>query len=586
MHTASMRRKTKRKFDLSVVTQSWLRISAFSIGVQILVLAIIVTCSHTISLPSVVGWSCAALINYAVRLANLTPAKTNSGLIVNNFKFVRSALASVSGLLYGASGYLFMADLSPAGQTLFCVAMLISTYASIPIFYNFKTGFCIQWVLTWVPLGIFEISILDPVLVVVVAGISFFTGLALCGIFTHILANAFTTIERMTSQATTLGAENSNMKIFFLAAHHDLAQPLTAIEYAIQSLGRIEEKSPPAQEAIRNIRTSSATLSRLIGDIIQYEKVTSRNEPLNVAPTPLDAIIDRVVRQVEGLAEDKEIGIWARPTTRIALVDGFLLERVVRNLVENAIRNTASGRVVVAARPRGENVSIEVWDTGTGIAPENIGNVFDLFHQNGNRDEKKSGMGHGIGLTIVRTLCAKMGATVVVNSIPNHGTVFRVLVPAWRPTNEDSSRWTDARQKPRYDEVNPFPDRTSSLPWKGVTIGLLEDDATLRNQISKSFLSRGARVFQGKSSAEIVAAINGLVNEVDVVVTDWNLGAETGEFAWERLASLDGFSAKWIVISGDIESSDADRLRAKGVFVLMKPFGQDRLISVVNSVLS
>ncbi len=111
--------------------------------------------------------------------------------------------------------------------------------------------------------------------------------------------------------------------------------------------------------------------------------------------------------------------------------DPLLLERILRNLISNAIRYTERGRVLIGCRRRGATVSVEVWDTGIGIPQDQFGEIFREFHRS-HKKTHRAIEGFGIGLAVVDRLTALLGHRIEVSSTPGKGTVFRIVGLPWR----------------------------------------------------------------------------------------------------------------------------------------------------------
>ena len=120
------------------------------------------------------------------------------------------------------------------------------------------------------------------------------------------------------------------------------------------------------------------------------------------------------------------------PTKQVLRSDPALLERIMRNLVANALRYTEHGGVVVGARRRGDRVAIEVWDSGSGIEAAEREHIFEEFYQIGNPERDRT-RGLGLGLAIVRRLADLLGHEVEVASRVGRGSVFRVLAGVGDP---------------------------------------------------------------------------------------------------------------------------------------------------------
>ena len=131
---------------------------------------------------------------------------------------------------------------------------------------------------------------------------------------------------------------------------------------------------------------------------------------------------------IRGGGRAKGLDLRIVPSNAVLRSDAVLLERILRNLVSNAIRHTATGRVLVGCRHRGGMVRIDVLDTGPGIPADMLDAIFDEFYQIGNPARLRS-EGHGLGLAIVRRTAQLLGHRLEVAPAPGRGTRFSVEVP-------------------------------------------------------------------------------------------------------------------------------------------------------------
>lgn len=118
--------------------------------------------------------------------------------------------------------------------------------------------------------------------------------------------------------------------------------------------------------------------------------------------------------------------------------DPLLLERILRNLMSNAIRYTERGRVLIGCRRRGATASIEIWDTGIGIPPDQLGEIFCEFHRSHDRTHRTI-EGFGVGLAVVDRLTTLLGHRIEVSSTPGKGTVFRIEGVPWRKRSNETA---------------------------------------------------------------------------------------------------------------------------------------------------
>ncbi len=230
-------------------------------------------------------------------------------------------------------------------------------------------------------------------------------------------------------QEKSLAEDASSAKSRFLAAaSHDLRQPVHALSLFVAALRpRVtDQRGAPACSITSTARcrpweACSTGCSTSRGSMPAWSKSTrrasrsSRCSNASAATTP-------ATRQA------KQIELRLRPTRAAAFSDPLLVERIVRNIVANAIAYTDSGRVLVGCRRRGRSVLIEVWDTGRGIPTAEQARIFQEFYQVGN-PERDRGRGVGLGLAIVKRLTALLGHPLKLRSQPERGSVFTLELP-------------------------------------------------------------------------------------------------------------------------------------------------------------
>ncbi len=214
---------------------------------------------------------------------------------------------------------------------------------------------------------------------------------------------------------------------FLAAASHDLRQPLHALSLFAADL-RHEAVTPSQQRLAGQINDSVRGVSGLLDALLDI----SRLDVAGVTPQPEAFALDTVFRHLESAfarsAADKSLRLRCRPTRLCVDTDAALLERLLGNLLSNAIRYTPAGSVLLAARRRGSQVCIEVRDSGIGIAPEHQGAIFEEFFQVDNM-AREAGQGLGLGLSIVSRLARILGSRIEVRSAPGRGAVFSLLLP-------------------------------------------------------------------------------------------------------------------------------------------------------------
>jgi signal transduction histidine kinase len=240
------------------------------------------------------------------------------------------------------------------------------------------------------------------------------------------LARAF---NRMVDR---LAAEERVRRQFFADVAHELRHPL-----AVQK-GRLEMMQdglvPLNAEQILRLQDGVITLTRLVDDVRDLSLAEVGRLSLNLAPLDVGELIADLVDSMEPVAADKQIALVADVAPVLPKVDADAdrIRQVLVNLLANALHYTPpGGRVAVRAWADGQAVTVQVSDTGPGIAPADLAQIFDRFFRADKARSRATG-GSGLGLAIVRSLVALHGGTVRAESSPGAGSTFVVTLPVGR----------------------------------------------------------------------------------------------------------------------------------------------------------
>ena len=214
---------------------------------------------------------------------------------------------------------------------------------------------------------------------------------------------------------------------FLAHASHDLKQPLQAISMFTSMLER-QVQTPRGDALVRDLRAAQRSMHDLLNAILDISKLESGVVEPQPSEVPLAVLFDQMESEFEGLAADKGLRLRVVPTRLVVRSDPFLLERILRNLLANAVRYTETGGVLLGCRRRGGMVWIEVYDTGRGIAEPDRRRIFEEFVQLDRPDRDRS-EGIGLGLAIVERLARLLDHRLDVQSEDGRGSVFSVGVP-------------------------------------------------------------------------------------------------------------------------------------------------------------
>lgn len=371
---------------------------------------------------------------------------------------------------------------------------------------------------------------------------------------------------------------------FFASASHDLRQPLHAIALFGAVLERELQGHRAGEHAIRlmqAVHVMGSSLDTML-DMSRLDAGVVRPE---LSAIPLKSTLQALNHLFSSRAEEKGLQLRLRTTDLWVLTDPELLQRLLANLVENAIKYTDHGGVLVLARAQQGRVWIEVIDTGRGIAPENKEKVFEAFFQIDNPGRDRS-QGLGMGLSIVRRLAHLLGHPLQLTSRPGVGTRFRLGLPLThaRPAAPPESQLTDITL-PLSDE-NPGTASQPAPAWDFPSpILLLDDEADIGDAMAALLASHGVQleVVTHEAAAEqafVQAALE--ARPFAALICDYRLaeGADGLEVAHRLRARFDP-NLPFLLVTGETSPERLQRVRDSGVPVLFKPVVAQTLLQTL-----
>jgi signal transduction histidine kinase len=376
-------------------------------------------------------------------------------------------------------------------------------------------------------------------------------------------------LEQTRAARDAAEAANHAKTRFLAAASHDLRQPLHALGLFAARLGD-RTRDPDDAALVHRIETSVSSLDSLFSALLDVSKLEAGAVATESRAMALNPLFDRLANDFAPEALEKNLKLAVVPTARAVYSDPVLLERILRNLLANALRYTSEGGVVVGVRRRGSRLAVEVWDSGPGIAADKIEHVFEEFYQIGN-PERAQAHGLGLGLAIVRRLARLLDHEVQVASRPGRGSVFRVLiagVPAGMP-------------------VPPLlpPPPLEPNPLDGRRVLVVEDDEPIREGMRQTLASWNCVPMLAADEDEATARY-GSEPPPDALLVDFRLPqGRDGLDAITRLRAAYGCDIPAIVVSGESSSEELARIAAAGFELLHKPLAPARLRAALSYLL-
>ena len=359
---------------------------------------------------------------------------------------------------------------------------------------------------------------------------------------------------------------------FFTAASHDLRQPLHAMGLFAEAL-RQKNHDVEVAHLVNSINESVDALEGLFSELLDITRIDSGGVEVHPQPFPMSDLYRKLRLHFEPAAFEKGLALRFRGAQHVALADPLLVERIVRNLVSNAIRYTSDGSVLVSCRRRGDRLTLQVWDTGPGIAVAEQGRVFEEFYQvpNAARTEPHQRKGLGLGLAIVKRLAELMAAPVSLRSETGRGTVFSIELPVGRR----------APQAP----VLPSSKGALGLTLEGRQIVIVEDERAVLAGLEALLKGWGASIVAFDSVAACsawVRAADAAAVAPDLLIVDYRL--ENGLTGLDALAVLRerfGLQTPAIVITGSTMSAHEIEAQQKNFHLLIKPVVPNKLRAMI-----
>jgi PAS domain S-box-containing protein len=365
-------------------------------------------------------------------------------------------------------------------------------------------------------------------------------------------------------------AEHANLaKSRFLAtASHDLRQPLQTLGLLNGALRRMilgEEYREILKEQDDAIDAMSRLLNALL-DISKLESGAIKLDPTDFAVAPL---FDQLRRDFTGVAGSKGLRLAVDAPAYHVHSDVALVGQVLRNLLSNAIKYTQRGSVELRCEPRGELLRIEVRDTGVGIAPDQLGLIFDEFYQIG-VSPNSAREGYGLGLSIVQRIVKLLDIRIDVGSVPGQGSVFAIELPmAAAPSGA----------------VAASPRAAPSAPGAGAyRILLVEDEPRVRSAMQMFLKIEGYEVTGAATADEAFRLLD--TRAFDLLVTDYHLeGGRTGTQVIAAAREKLGPAFGAVLVTGDTSSAIRELPADENLRITSKPINSDQLLAMMRELL-
>jgi signal transduction histidine kinase/CheY-like chemotaxis protein len=526
----------------------------------------------------VLAWLVAAYVNCAMRMLLWMRFRIAAPDVEDMPRWARYAVISavIAGLIWGASGIV----LNIPGNLSYQIVVLLvttglaftSTYLSsafmpayrafvYPTFSLAAVPFLLGGDLWHVAIGVATLAALPLVL-------RYADGLCRAlRMSSEVRLRNAELVEELRAQKKAADEANVAKSRFLAVASHDLRQPLHSLELFVQAL---EDTPLPvhAQQLVGNVRRSVDSMEELFDGLLDISRLDAGVVRPREEVIPLADLFERLSFEYATIAQRKGLGLRVVKTAACVRSDPTLLARILRNLVANAVRYTERGRVMIGCRRHGDQVSIEVWDTGPGIPAEKCAEIFQEFTQLGNpeRDRRK---GLGLGLAIVERLAKLLGHGVLLRSRVGKGSVFAVTVARG---HLDEQTLLETPRVPGHFDL------------RGRLVLLVHGRIAVRQELTDLLQAWSCEVVAAGSLTEMMALLGGLPRPPDLIMAEHDDADDSGAAVVELLRNEFNFEVPALLV-GTAGPAGAPVDVRGALPILYRPCNAGRLRTLISNLL-
>jgi CheY-like chemotaxis protein/two-component sensor histidine kinase len=377
-------------------------------------------------------------------------------------------------------------------------------------------------------------------------------------------------LSQLTTQKEVAESANLAKSRFLAAASHDLRQPMHTISLLVGLL-RDQMRHPDAHHIVGKIHASVQAMGSMFDSLLDISKFDAGVVTPHMQTFAIASLLDRLAATYEAQAHEKKLTLKIVPSSVQVTSDPVLLERILGNLVSNAIRYTEQGGVLVGCRRRGGNLAVQVWDTGIGIDESQHDNIFEEFFQLSNPERDRS-KGLGLGLSIAKRSAALLGHELTVCSIPGKGSVFSIALPISAANNGS-------------DALAPSTEVPSDLLARAFVV--VVDDNTENRESTEALLQHwGCHVVSAASAEDALTALHNHLRTPDLIISDYRLrDGHDGVTAIRQIRQCAEYDIPAIIVTGDMTIHD-EQMREESIGLLHKPVNALQLQRLAEELLS
>jgi two-component system, sensor histidine kinase and response regulator len=354
---------------------------------------------------------------------------------------------------------------------------------------------------------------------------------------------------------------------FLAAANHELRQPVQALALLLPSIERQVATNPQAIKTVDMMRQALSGLNHLLGAMREISYLDADLIKPSMQTIDVGALLRRLSAEYAEKASllGLRFRVFAPPA--FASSDSYLLEATLRYLIENALRFTARGGVLVGLRRRDERLRIDVVDTGVGVPTERQSEIFEEFVQLENPG-RQSEKGLGLGLAIASRQAALLGSNIEIDSRPGRGSRFSLWMPATPATD--------------------CFDHKERIGGEGrIRVLIVEDDPVLRFSLEILAGDWGFDALAAADGEDALEQAVGAEMRFDAILTDYRMGpGMNGVQLVKEIERRAGRQFPALILTGETNEASLADIAKSGIDLAHKPIAPEELREKLSTLLS
>lgn len=381
------------------------------------------------------------------------------------------------------------------------------------------------------------------------------------------------TIQKNEAEKAREAAESANIakSRFLAAASHDLRQPIHALNLYLGAFSQLQVAHQTGL-LVGKVRQCALIMDNMFRTLLDVSKLDAGAVNPQITAFALAPLFSRMRLELEPQARAKGLELRVHRCSAFAKSDPGLVERILRNLISNAIRYTDHGRVVVGCRRHRGALRISVYDTGIGIAAQEQSLVFEAFYQVGNRARDRS-KGLGLGLAIVERLARLLQTPLTLRSRPGHGSLFAFDLQRAEPVELPTFRLNGAAGTRR--------------DLSGTVVVVVDDEELILDAVRTLLKQWNCEVIATPSGRQAVRELATSTRPPDILICDYRLrDDENGVSVVTALRNEFNADIPALLITGDTNPDQIRTIAASGLEVLHKPLREEELHDAICALLA